>query len=133
MINLPYLGHYQIEAHLGSGRYTDVYRAIDTVRKRTVALKVFKANLSPGKQPLWQYLKHAQGATDLDHPHIAWIWEIGEEKGIFFLVERFVNGPPLEKILLNLAHCPGNRYIPFSTRRRKDLTLPTARDGYMEK
>ncbi len=99
MINSQTLGHYLIEAHLGSGRYTDVYRAVDTVRKRTVALKVLKPNMLPGVPSLSRFMQQAQLATDLIHPHLAWIWETGEENGTCYLVERFVNGPSLTSLL----------------------------------
>jgi serine/threonine-protein kinase len=99
MLETAYLGHYHIETHLGSGRYADVYRAVDTVRKRTVALKVLKPNLPLGRQSWPSFMQQAQLATDLIHPYIAWIWETGEENGVFYLVERFVNGPSFSNLL----------------------------------
>jgi len=113
MINDPYLGHYQIEAHLGSGRYADVYRAVDTVRKRTVALKVIKTNMLPGEQSLPRFMQQAQLAADLIHPYIAWIWETGEENGAYYLVERFVNGPSLSSQLSETGTMPWEQIHPI--------------------
>lgn len=45
MTPIEQLGRYQIEAHIGTGAYADVYRAKDTALKRTVALKVLKPML----------------------------------------------------------------------------------------
>jgi serine/threonine protein kinase len=114
MINSQTLGHYLIEAHLGSGRYTDVYRAVDTVRKRTVALKVIKPDTLTGVQSLSRFLQQAQLAADLIHPYLAWIWETGEENGVYYLVERFVNGPSLSNILSETVAIPWEKLFPIA-------------------
>ena len=95
MTDLKQLGGYQIEAHLGSGRYTDVYRATDTIRKRSIALKVLKPGLLADPQVQSRFIKQAQQAAELVHPHIAWVWETGESNGLSYLIVRYVNGPSL--------------------------------------
>jgi len=99
MSELNDLAHYHIEALLGEGRYSLTYRAMDTVRKRIVALKVLKLDELPGQVPLTRFLERARFASDLVHPHIAWIWETGESDGIYYLVERYVNGVSLASVL----------------------------------
>ena len=92
---LSKLGFFQIENHLGSGAYTDSYQAIDTIRRRTVALKV----LRPEAARLSAFLDQAALASELVHPHIAWLWETGEEENAYYLAERFIDGPSLDQAL----------------------------------
>jgi serine/threonine protein kinase len=99
MSELHDLAHYRIEAHLGEGRYSHTYRAVDTVRRRVVALKVLKPDELPGPAPLARLLERARYASELVHPHIAWIWETGETDGLYYLVERYVNGHSLSRVL----------------------------------
>ena len=95
MPNLTSLGQYRIEAELGSGRFSETYRAYDTVRRRPVALKLLHPSLLESEQAYQDFLSQAQQAAELVHPYIAWVWESGEAEQGFFLVERFVNGPAL--------------------------------------
>ena len=96
MRTIQQLGHYLIEAHLGEGRFTHTYRAVDGVRKRTVALKALKdAGLA-----LAPFLEQAQLAADLVHPHLAWVWETDQIDGNYLLAERYVAGPSLAHAVL---------------------------------
>jgi serine/threonine-protein kinase len=105
------LGYYRIEEALGSGRYFDVYRAVDPVRRRTVALKVLKASLLGSGQVTPRFLDQARAASDLVHPHLAWVWEVGEADGVYYLAERCVNGPSLGRILADSGPLPWEQAI----------------------
>jgi len=91
------IGHYQIEEHLGSGGYVDVYRARDTVRKQIVALKLLTVDRLPGEQVILAFLRQAELASDLIHPHLAWVWEAGQADGCSYIAERFVDGLSLSR------------------------------------
>ena len=90
------LGQYHIEIQLGSGEYTDTYHATDTVRRRPVALKILRPNLPV---PAAWLLRDAALASDLVHPHLAWVWETAQIEGTAYIAERYVNGAPLAKML----------------------------------
>ncbi len=106
MPNLTSLGQYRIEAELGSGRFSETYRAYDTVRRRPAALKLLHPSLRDGEQAFRDFLSQAGQAAELVHPHIAWVWECGEAEQRFFLVERFVNGPALASRLVQTGTLP---------------------------
>jgi serine/threonine protein kinase len=89
------LGRYQIEAHLGTGAYADVYRALDTALKRTVALKVLKPMLLADEDAFARFVQEAQAAAGLFHPQIATVLDLGEAEGRFFLAMRYVDGVSL--------------------------------------
>lgn len=89
---------YRIETLLGAGRLAQTYRAVDTVRRRVVALKLLRSDLSAsaGCQIL---LAQVAPAVDLIHPHIAWLWEAVQTGDDCYLVERYASGPNLTQAL----------------------------------
>lgn len=93
------LGQFQIEAQWDSNRYSEAYRALDTVRRRPVLLRVLRVSEIGDAAALQSFLLRAQRAADLVHPRLAWVWETGQDEGMHFLVERFVNGPTLAQRL----------------------------------
>lgn len=93
------LGHYEIAAHLGSGAYSETYRARDISRNRAVALKLLKLDQFPEQVDPLVFLDQAQQAGDLFHPHLAWVWETGEVDGTYFIAERFIDGRSLAQVL----------------------------------
>ncbi len=95
MPNLTALGQYRIQAELGNGRFSETYHAYDMVRHRMIALRLLLPGLLDSEPEYWDFLDQAALATELVHPHIAWVWEIGRIGGRFLIVERFVNGPSL--------------------------------------
>ncbi len=100
MSDLTYLGHYRLERRLGEGHISTTFLAYDTVRRRRVALKVLKSEAAELQTlPLAVLLERAQSASDLVHPHLAWVWESGEVEGQPFLTERYIHGAPLSEKL----------------------------------
>jgi hypothetical protein len=104
--NLTALGQYRIQAELGNARFSETYHAYDMVRHRMIALKLLHPGLLDSEQAYWDFLDQVEQASELVHPHIAWIWEIGHIAGRFFMVERFVNGPSLANRLSQSGPLP---------------------------
>jgi serine/threonine protein kinase len=93
------LGRYQIKEFLGRGGYADVYRAEDTVLGRTVALKVLQSGRIADSGAFARFIQEAKVGAQLQHPHIAWVWDIGDSDGFYYIAMRYVNGPALNKKL----------------------------------
>jgi len=100
------LGRYKIETHLGSGAYADVYRASDTALERTVALKVLKPSLLADEEAFGRFMTEAKTLANLMHPHIAWVWDVGEEEGRYFLAIRYIDGLSLDKLIKGKGPLP---------------------------
>ncbi len=100
------LGSYKIEEHLGAGAYADVYRAVDTRLDRVVALKVLKPEMTGDENALARFLQEAKTLANLIHPRIAWVWDVGQADGRYFLAMRYVDGPSLEKALAERGPLP---------------------------
>jgi predicted Ser/Thr protein kinase/sugar lactone lactonase YvrE len=74
----------------------EVYRARDTRLKRDVALKVLPAEVSRDPARRRRFEQEARAIAALNHPNIVAIYDVGEEKGILFLVTELVEGRNLK-------------------------------------
>jgi hypothetical protein len=86
------VGRYQIQSLLGSGGMGEVYKALDAVLGRPVALKVLRRELSADPERLSRFLHEARAASALNHPNILTIHEVGDHDASRFLVSEFVEG-----------------------------------------
>lgn len=93
------LGRYRIDEYLGSGSYAIVYRAVDTVLNRTVALKVLKPIWAADGEIFARFMREARSAANLIHPQIAWVIDIGEIDEKHYLAIRYIDGVALDKLL----------------------------------
>jgi tetratricopeptide (TPR) repeat protein len=91
--------HYKIAARLGSGGMGEVYRAEDTRLGREVALKFLQASAHADGEQRARFLTEARAASALRSPHIAAIYDIGEESGAAFIVMELVEGQLLSERL----------------------------------
>ena len=97
------LGPYEIVAPLGAGGMGEVYRALDTRLKRTVAIKVLPPHLS--NDPILQrrFLGEARTVSALQHPHICTLFDVGSQDGRDYLVMEYLEGESLAERLVRGA------------------------------
>jgi uncharacterized protein len=81
---------------LGRGGMGVTYKAIDTVLNRPVALKVIAAEPLRSPASRQRFLREAQAAALIHHPHVATIFHFGEEGDAYFYAMEFVDGEDLE-------------------------------------
>ncbi len=91
------LGRFLITGRLGAGGMGQVYRAEDTILKRTVAIKRMAPQLQFDEHDRERFLKEAQRASALNHPNIAAIYDVLQEKGETLLVMEYVEGTTLRQ------------------------------------
>jgi predicted Ser/Thr protein kinase len=90
------LGPYEIISPLGAGGMGEVYRARDTRLDRIVAIKVLAAELANDPQFRNRFDREARTISQLDHPHICALYDVGERDGTSFLVMQYLEGETLE-------------------------------------
>ena len=92
------LGHYEIQAQLGSGGMGTVYQALDTQLNRVVALKVLSPDRLEGTSGRGSLMREAQAASALNHPNIVTVYEIGHDEGVDFIAMERVEGRTLGEL-----------------------------------
>jgi len=90
------LGDYKILERMGAGGLGELYRARDTRRGRTVALRVVSDAIAGDAERRARLTADAQAAAALSHPNIAALYEVGEDRGHLFLAGEFVPGDALK-------------------------------------
>ena len=93
------ISHYRLEQEIGRGGMGVVYRAIDTRLERPVAIKILPDELTANADERRRFVREAQAASALNHPHIVTIHEIGEDAGTTFIAMELVDGDPLDRVL----------------------------------
>src|SRR5688500_11162071 len=95
------LGRYKIVAEIGQGAMGTVYKAVDPIIDRTVAIKTINLNLS--RQELEEYEQRFQqeikAAGRLNHPNIVTIYDVGKTDAVAYMAMEFLEGNELKDII----------------------------------
>ena len=93
------LGPYEILSPLGVGGMGEVYRARDARLDRTVAIKVLNSNLTASPELKARFEREAKTISQLQHPNICVLHDVGSENGTDYLVMEFLEGETLSETL----------------------------------
>jgi eukaryotic-like serine/threonine-protein kinase len=93
------IGPYEIIGPLGAGGMGEVYRARDTRLGRDVAIKVLNAALVASPDVKARFEREARAISQLNHPHICTLHDIGSHDGTDFLVMEYLEGETLAERL----------------------------------
>lgn len=86
------LGHFQLDAFVGAGGMGAVFRGHDTQLNRRVAIKVLSGEHNAKEETVRRFKNEAQSAARLDHPNIARVYFVGEDKGWNYIVFEYIDG-----------------------------------------
>jgi len=89
------LGPYEILGQIGAGGMGEVYRARDTRLERTVAVKVLPPHMSASPESRQRFEREAKTISQLSHPHICAIYDVGREGETEYLVMELLEGDTL--------------------------------------
>jgi eukaryotic-like serine/threonine-protein kinase len=89
------LGPYEIVSPIGAGGMGEVYRAKDTRLGRDVAVKVLPAHMSASAELRQRLEREARTISQLSHPHICTLHDVGHQNGTDYLVMEFLEGETL--------------------------------------
>jgi serine/threonine protein kinase len=77
------------------GEWGEVYRAKDKRLDRTVAIKVLPSHLSSSSDLKQRFEREAKAISNLNHPHICALYDVGQQDGVEFLIMEFLDGETL--------------------------------------
>jgi YVTN family beta-propeller protein len=91
--------NYRIEAVLGRGGMSVVYRAEDVRLRRRVALKLLAPELGADVGFRERFLRESRIASSIDHPAVVPVYDAGEVDGQLYIAMRCVEGSDLRRLL----------------------------------
>jgi serine/threonine-protein kinase len=109
------IGKYDVEERVGEGAMGVVYRAVDPVLKRRVAIKVISDAFAQDDDLRERFLREAQAAGSLQHPNVITIYDFGDVDGHPYIAMEFVEGQDLAELI---AH-----QVPLSVVDKLELAI----------
>ena len=110
------IAHYNLLEQLDPAGPGDLYRARDTKKGRTVAVRLLpKDFINPSDRPL--FVERARALAALSHPNVTSVFDVGEHRGRMYIVFEFLKGQSLRSEM-------GGR--PINVRRALDLAVQMA-------
>jgi serine/threonine-protein kinase len=99
--NTDIAGRYRLDERLGAGGMSTVYRALDNVLERQVAVKILAEHLAEDDGFIARFRREALAAARLVHPNIVQVYDSGrdEESGRHFIVMEYVPGETVSRML----------------------------------
>lgn len=104
-------GRYQLHSRIAVGGMGEVWRAVDLVIGREVAIKILKDEYLGDPGFLERFRAEARHAALVNHEGIASVYDYGEEEGSAYLVMEMVPGQPLSTILEEKKSLPTNQVL----------------------
>lgn len=90
---------YRLVSPIASGGMGDVWRADDTILRRSVAAKIMRAPTEDQRDFLTRFRNEARHAAGLSHPNIAVVFDYGEFEDLSYLIMELVEGESLSSAL----------------------------------
>jgi len=110
----PIFGRYQLVRKLGSGGMADVFLARSQGEagfSKQVALKLLHSHLASRPQAMAHFLDEARLASNLNHPNIVHVIDLGKVDEDYFIAMEYIDGSDLERIIA--IGRAGGRYVPL--------------------
>jgi len=103
-------GRYRVTGELGRGAMGTVFRALDPLIEREVAIKTLLPNLPPDVMAdvRERFLREAKSAGRLNHPNIVTIFDVGEQGDVAYIAMEVLEGRSLQEVLRESTRMPFN-------------------------
>ena len=105
---------YEILERVGSGGMADVYKGKDHKLNRFVAVKVLKSDYRSDEIFIQKFLSEAQAAAGLMHPNVVNVYDVGQDRGLYYMVMELVEGITLKDYIEKKGQLSANETISIS-------------------
>jgi serine/threonine protein kinase len=120
-------GRYRLEARIGSGGMSTVYRALDGTLQRQVAIKLMNREVASDSDQLERFRREARAVAQLSHPHIVGVIDAGEDEGRPYIVFEYVEGETLKDRIRRLGRLPIPEAVAYAIEIARALGAAHAR------
>ena len=90
---------YEILSKIGAGGMADVYKGRDNVLNRYVAVKVLKKEYREDETYVKKFRSEAQAAAGIMNPNIVNVYDVGVDRGLYYMVMELVEGITLKEYI----------------------------------
>src|SRR5207302_1510191 len=120
-------GRYRLEARLGAGGMSTVYRAMDETLQRPVAIKLMAREVGSESEQLERFRREARAVAQLSHPDIVGVMDDGQENGRPYSVFGCVEGETLKERIRRLGRLPIAEAVAYAIEIARALGAAHAR------
>ena len=94
-----FAGRYQVIEELGKGGMGKVYKVLDTKIKEKIALKLIRPEVASSKECIERFSNELKLARRIGHRNVCRMFDIGEDKGTYFITMEYVPGQDLKHLI----------------------------------
>ena len=120
-------GRYRLEARIGSGGMSTVYRATDETLQRQVAIKLMNREIASDSDQLERFRREGRAVAQLSHPHIVGVIDAGEDESRPYIVFEYVEGETLKERIRRLGRLPIAEAVAYAIEIARALGAAHAR------
>jgi serine/threonine protein kinase len=124
-------GRYRLEAKIGAGGMSTVYRAFDEILQRRVAIKLMNAEITADSDQLERFRREARAVAQLSHPHIVSVIDAGDDSDPQhprpYIVFEYVEGETLKERIRRLGRLPVPEAVAYAIEIARALGAAHAR------
>jgi eukaryotic-like serine/threonine-protein kinase len=114
LVGMQLSGRYRLDAQIGAGGMSTVYRAFDQTLERRVAIKLMHREIASDSDQLERFRREARAVAQLSHPHIVGVIDAGEDEGRPYIVFEFVEGETLKERIRRMGRLPMEEAIAYA-------------------
>src|SRR5215213_3847043 len=107
-------GRYRLEALIGAGGMSTVYRAVDRTLEREVAIKLMHREIATYSDQLERFRREARAVAQLSHAHIVGVIDAGEDAGRPYIVFEYVHGETLKDRIRRCGRLPIDESLAYA-------------------
>src|SRR5579863_3909070 len=120
-------GRYRLEARIGAGGMSTVYRALDETLQRQVAIKLMNREVTSDSDQLERFRREARAVAQLSHPNVVGVIDAGEDAGRPYIVFEYVDGETLKERIRRLGRLPVTEAVAYAIEIARALGAAHAR------
>lgn len=106
-------GGYRLEAKIGQGGMGTVYKGRQVSLDRVVAVKILNKALYENREFIKRFEREAKSIAKINHPNIVAVYDFGVHDGLWYMVNEFVEGHSLSKVISDRLAIPLNEMVTY--------------------
>ncbi len=128
LVGMQLSGRYRLDAQIGAGGMSTVYRAFDVNLERRVAIKLLHREMSGDSDQLERFRREARAVAQLSHPHVVGVIDAGEDENRPYIVFEYVEGETLKDRIRRLGRLPVDESLAYAIEIARALGSAHAHD-----